>query len=72
MVEVGGANLAPFPLPLPPYLCQELGGMKDLEHSVYGLDYHQRSNTIAVAAGNKLYSSVVLGSTLQALHSRDH
>ena len=40
-------------------------------HSVYGLDYHQRSNTVAVAAGSKLYS-VALSSTLQALLNQEH
>ena len=43
--------------------------MRDLEHSVYGLDYHQRSSTIAVAAGTKLYS-VALGSVRQTLQNK--
>ncbi|KAL5477459.1 hypothetical protein EMCRGX_G024259 [Ephydatia muelleri] len=50
---------------------KELGGMRDMGHSVYGLDYHQRSNTVAVAAGSKLYS-VALSSTLQALLNQEH
>lgn len=50
---------------------KELGGLKNLEHSIYGLDYHRDSNIIAVAAGSRLYS-LILSSTPQTLLDQEN